>query len=98
MEEYILNWSIRKDVKGSLWVSENGDPEVEYLPKQAGGNFLTNDTTDWKSERGHGAIACHTRVIGGVLCRWWGEEEPRGVRILDRAEYHDGYPDPERNG
>lgn len=36
----------------------------------------------WEVE-GEGRAACHSLVIGGVLCRWWGEEEPPGHKLLE---------------
>lgn len=41
---------------------------------------------DWITERQENNVTCHTRIIGGVLCRWWGEGElPPGVRAIDEA-------------
>lgn len=49
------------------------------------GNFLKEQTTDWQTDIGPNQVTCHSRVIGGVLCRWWGNgPEPEGVAILDK--------------
>jgi hypothetical protein len=50
-----------------------------------GGRFCQppkpESTLDW--EVGNvGAVVVHSLVIGGVLCRWWGEEEPVGASLL----------------
>ncbi len=32
------------------------------------------------------AIPCHSRLVGGVLCRWWGDgPTPAGVALIDAA-------------
>lgn len=28
-------------------------------------------------------VPCYSLVIGGVLCRWWGKEEPEGAKALE---------------
>jgi hypothetical protein len=46
-------------------------------------NILKEVTTEWVTEREAGKITCHTRMIGGVLCRWWGDgPPPPGARAL----------------
>jgi hypothetical protein len=43
-------------------------------------------TSAWEHTHGSGEIACHSRVVKGVLCRWWGEgPAPEGVALIDRA-------------
>ena len=39
----------------------------------------------WETDAPYGAIPVHTRVIGGVLCRWCGYIEPKGAEMLDLA-------------
>lgn len=39
----------------------------------------------WQTETGDDQVTCHSLVIGGVLCRWWGEVEPEGARLLSAA-------------
>jgi len=45
-----------------------------------------NDLKDreWEIDRGERQVTCHSLVIGGVLCRWWGEdnEKPPGADLL----------------
>jgi hypothetical protein len=38
----------------------------------------------WETDRQDGQVTEHSMVIGGVLCRWWGEQEPPGAQILAR--------------
>lgn len=37
---------------------------------------------EWQLEEGPGQVPCWSTVIGGVLCRWWGTEEPPGHKEL----------------
>ena len=53
-------------------------------------NLLRDETSAWEIQRqdsdGNPVVTCHTRVIGGVLCRWWGDgPAPSGVDLIDRA-------------
>lgn len=66
------------------------DQNVKILQEQA--QFDLGPSTDWKAykyweyEAGPGEVTCHSRVIAGVLCRWWGEgAAPRGVAVIDQA-------------
>ncbi|HEX9565606.1 MAG TPA: hypothetical protein VF981_16625 [Gemmatimonadaceae bacterium] len=34
-------------------------------------------------------VPVHSAVIGGVLCRWWGEDEPEGVKTLNQIPTYD---------
>jgi len=48
--------------------------------------FDLGPTTDgWQHTHNDNEVPCHSRVIGGVLCRWWGDVEPAGVHLIDRA-------------
>jgi hypothetical protein len=41
--------------------------------------------SDWELS-GVSPVTCHSRVIGGVLCRWWGDGDiPVGVEIINHA-------------
>lgn len=43
-------------------------------------------TPNWYITKNDGEVTCHTRIIGGVLCRWWGDGQPPvGVAILNKA-------------
>jgi len=37
---------------------------------------------EWQLEDAPGQVRCWSTVIGGVLCRWWGTEEPPGHKDL----------------
>lgn len=39
----------------------------------------------WEHTANPGEVPCHSRLVGGVLCRWWGSEEPEGVQSIDAA-------------
>lgn len=47
------------------------------------------DTTQWSvttESNGYEEVTCHSRVVDGVLCRWWGDgPEPKGVATIDKA-------------
>jgi hypothetical protein len=43
-------------------------------------------TTHTRDADGNPCVAEHSRVVGGVLCRWWGDgPAPAGVAMIDRA-------------
>lgn len=48
-------------------------------------NLLNGTTwTHWITEPTAGSsVPCHTRVIDGILCRYWGNETPKGRVLLD---------------
>jgi hypothetical protein len=53
-------------------------------------NLLRDETSAWEVQtqdsEGNPVVTCHTRVVGGVLCRWWGDDAPpSGVEAIDRA-------------
>lgn len=37
----------------------------------------------WQTFQEPGTVREHTMILGGVLCRWWGENEPPGAKILE---------------
>jgi hypothetical protein len=39
----------------------------------------------WETDTSENGAKCHSIVIGGILCRWWGDEEPPGVSLLNAA-------------
>jgi hypothetical protein len=55
--------------------------------KQAEPNLIPVDfdTDDWIESRGENMVTCHSRTVGGVLCRYWGENVPRGRALIDAA-------------
>lgn len=49
-------------------------------------NILRNVSSEWSTTAAKGEVTCHTRMVGGVLCRWWGGgPTPPGVRQIDKA-------------
>lgn len=41
-------------------------------------------TTRWDTFKNPPAETIHSRMVGGVLCRWWGDgPEPAGVALID---------------
>lgn len=49
-------------------------------------NILKDVDSDWDTEKNEGAVTCHSRMIGGVLCRWWGDgPEPSGIVKINAA-------------
>lgn len=64
--------------------------EVPSEPLTSHKNLLRDETAKWEVQKtdcdGNPVVTCHTRVVGGVLCRWWGDEAPpSGVEAIDRA-------------
>lgn len=43
----------------------------------------TVDENGWTHRRCEGEVGENSKMIGGVLCRWWGTEEPEGVKTLN---------------
>lgn len=39
-----------------------------------------------KGEEDSTDMVVHSMVVGGVLCRWWGDKEPEGVETLKQAK------------
>jgi ribA/ribD-fused uncharacterized protein len=58
-------------------------------PGKSRGNLLRDETSQWEVQtesEGNPCVPCHARVVGGVLCRWWGDgNPPSGVELIDRA-------------
>lgn len=45
-----------------------------------GWHTYTHDGVDGQPR----VVTCHSKIIGGVLCRWWGDgPQPEGVAMLD---------------
>jgi hypothetical protein len=42
-------------------------------------------TSEWQTDRGENQVTCHSRMVDGVLCRWWGDDEPPGTAKIDAA-------------
>ena len=62
---------------------DSKQPIIPPLPASA---YSADVTTGWEKTKGDNEIACHSRMIGGVLCRWWGDGEvPSGVEMLNAA-------------
>lgn len=65
-------------------------PRAAVPPAPARPNLLRDESSAWEIQRqdseGNPVVTCHTRMIGGVLCRWWGDgPAPSGVDLIDRA-------------
>lgn len=52
-------------------------------------NVLKEVTSDWyitTENNGYATVPCHSRMIEGVLCRWWGDGPvPKGVALINAA-------------
>ena len=49
-------------------------------------NFLKDVDSEWDVTHGENEVTCHSRMVGGVLCRWWGDgSDPSGVRFINEA-------------
>lgn len=42
-------------------------------------------TSEWRTDRNENEVTCHSRMVDGVLCRWWGDDMPPGVAKIDAA-------------
>lgn len=41
------------------------------------------EAVTWETHKVAGEATVHSVVIGGILCRWWGDTEPEGVSLLN---------------
>lgn len=41
------------------------------------------EAVTWEAHKVAGEATVHSVVIGGILCRWWGDTEPEGVSLLN---------------
>lgn len=47
---------------------------------------LKDVTTEWVADENAGTVKTHSRMVDGVLCRWWGAgPAPAGVAKIDQA-------------
>lgn len=46
----------------------------------------TVDENGWTHRRCEGSVPENSKVVGGVLCRYWHEEEPEGVRLINSLD------------
>lgn len=47
---------------------------------------MSEQDTPWEKTGGtNGEIVCYSRVVGGVLCRYWGDGPPSGVVRINKA-------------
>lgn len=54
--------------------------------KKENPNFLREVSSEWETTMNDDSVTCHDRMVGGVLCRWWGDgETPEGVAVIDSA-------------
>lgn len=55
-------------------------------PRPVHANVLQEVSSEWETTKNAGEVTCHSRMIEGVLCRWWGDgPAPAGVDTIDRA-------------
>ncbi len=65
-------------------VSSDVFGELIRPPNQFSSPLQDITWTRWVTEPNTAnSVAVHTRVIGGILCRWWGTEPPKGRILLD---------------
>lgn len=59
----------------------------EEEDRQYNANLLKPITTaEWQTDVNDNQVTCHSRMVEGVLCRWWGDDvAPLGVAIIDNA-------------
>lgn len=58
--------------------------EREQVMQEVRANLLKNATSEWETEAEAGKVPVHSRMVGGVLCRWWGAgETPPGVAAIN---------------
>jgi len=49
-------------------------------------NLLKDVDSGWDVTFGPNEATCHTRMVGGVMCRWWGDgPAPSGVHLINAA-------------
>lgn len=49
-------------------------------------NILREVSSEWDTTMNTNEVTCHSRMIEGVLCRWWGDgPTPKGVAVIDAA-------------
>ena len=65
-------------------------PLVVAARKHETANVLKTVTSEWDHTHNPGEVACHSRMVGGVLCRWWGNETPPGVALINEAARKEG--------
>lgn len=54
---------------------------------RASKNVLREVSSEWHTDINDNAVTCHSRMIEGVLCRWWGDgPTPKGVAMIDAAQ------------
>lgn len=55
-------------------------------PAKDAPRILKDETTEWQTDKADGQVTCHSRMVDGVLCRWWGDgPPPKGVIAIDAA-------------
>lgn len=85
------NGIIRRHDTGYILGRLSDHAKYEDLPNETvkPSDWKLLDATDpnWTVTIGKGEINCHSKNIGGVLCRWWGNgEPPSGVKSLEEIK------------
>jgi hypothetical protein len=60
-------------------------PDIPASSEASHANILKTVSSEWEHTESPGEVHCHSRMIEGVLCRWWGRDTPPGVAMIDRA-------------
>lgn len=56
---------------------------VDLIRKDSSIPVLTDDM-GWERHEEEKVVTCHSRMVGGVLCRWWGDsQDPPGVAMIN---------------
>lgn len=90
-DQRALRLILSADAESGLLYEEIPGSPLQSLPidevqEPPSPSLLMGDSQGWIAERDPGTVPCHSRVIGGVLCRWWGDTPPPGVARLDTLE------------
>lgn len=64
-------------------IRERNEALVAEARKQP--NILKTVSSEWEHSSADGEVSCHSKMLEGVLCRWWGSDEPLGVALIDKA-------------
>lgn len=84
-------WDVEKDAERDFAIKDigfmhSGGEEKNGVDHIAdAGKMVGLKPLEWEAEIIPGHTAVHSLVVDGVLCRWWGEEPPKGVETLNAA-------------
>ena len=60
----------------------------EALPAYGKKTGNTDASSGWETTKTPQSVTEHSLVIGSVLCRWWGENEPPGAKLIAALAAH----------